>query len=79
MAKSSADDRAKTLLLKRLGTNVRLYREQLQWTQERLAEEASLAPRTVQKIEAGQLNILVSTLSRLSRAMRCSSSELLDK
>ena len=79
MSKSTSQDRAKTLLLKRLGMNVRSHREQLQWTQERLAEETSLDPRTVQKIEAGQLNILVSTLARLGKAMRCASSELLDK
>lgn len=40
-------------------------------TQERLAELADLNPRTVQKIEAGRLNILITTVWRLQTALRC--------
>lgn len=40
-------------------------------TQEQLAEKAELAPRTVQKIEAGQITILISTLRRLRAAIGC--------
>ena len=46
-------------------------------TQERLAELADLNIRTLQKIEAGQINILVTTVLRLQRALRCRWSELL--
>ena len=73
------NDRKKPALLKRLGSNLRLARERLGLTQERLAERVDLAPRTVQKIEAGQLNILVTTLARLSEALECSSADLLEK
>jgi len=40
-------------------------------TQEKLAEAASLAPRTIQKIEAGRITILISTLRRIQRAIGC--------
>lgn len=48
-------------------------------TQERLAEAADLNSRTVQKIEAGSVNILVTTLARIRRALRCSWDELMGK
>lgn len=40
-------------------------------TQERLAEKADLNIRTLQSIEAGQLNVLVTTAMRLQEAMGC--------
>ena len=40
-------------------------------TQERLAELADLNPRTVQKIEAGTITILVTTLLRIRAAIGC--------
>jgi transcriptional regulator with XRE-family HTH domain len=41
-----------------------------------LAEAADLNPRTVQKIEAGQINILVTTLVRIQSALNCTGGEL---
>ena len=40
-------------------------------TQERLAELVDLNLRTVQKIEAGKINILVTTAMRIQKALRC--------
>ena len=40
-------------------------------TQQRLAELADLNVRTVQKIEAGKINILLTTAMRLKRAVGC--------
>ena len=40
-------------------------------TQEKLAELADLNIRTLQKIEAGETNILVTTAIRLRRALDC--------
>lgn len=40
-------------------------------TQERLAELADLNIRTLQKIEAGQTNILVTTAVRLRKGLGC--------
>lgn len=46
-------------------------------TQEKLAELAELNIRTVQKIEAGQTNILITTAARLQDALQCSWDELM--
>jgi len=40
-------------------------------TQEKLAEKADLNIRTLQKIEAGELNILITTARRIQRALGC--------
>ena len=57
--------------LKLLGANLRRERIARQVTQERLAELADLNIRTLQKIEAGQTNILVTTAMRLRKALGC--------
>ncbi len=46
-------------------------------TQEKLAELADLNIRTVQKIEAGDINILITTLIRLQEAIGCQWEKLL--
>ncbi len=46
-------------------------------TQEQLAERADLNPRTLQKIEAGDITILVTTLVRLREALGCDWKRLL--
>ncbi len=53
------------------GANVRRERVARKITQERLAELADINPRTVQKIEAGKLNILLTTVWRLQAALGC--------
>jgi transcriptional regulator with XRE-family HTH domain len=63
--------------LKTVGANIRRKRVASGLTQEKLAELAELAPRTIQKIEAGQITILITTLRRLRQALGCSYEELL--
>ena len=63
--------------LRATGENIRRERKAAGFTQEKLAELADLAPRVVQKIEAGQITILISTLRRLRKAMGCSYEKLL--
>jgi transcriptional regulator with XRE-family HTH domain len=58
--------------LKQFGANVRRERTNKRLTQERFAELVDLNIRTVQKIEAGQINILLTTLIRVQRALKCS-------
>jgi transcriptional regulator with XRE-family HTH domain len=53
------------------GSNVRRLRAQRDMTQEKLAELADLNIRTVQKIEAGQTNILITTAARLQKVLGC--------
>ncbi len=57
--------------LKKFGGNVRRIRNEHGLTQEKLAELADLNIRTVQKIEAGQTNILITTASRIQKALAC--------
>jgi DNA-binding XRE family transcriptional regulator len=45
-------------------------------TQERLAEFAELNIRTLQKIEAGQTNILLTAAGSLAGALKCGLDEL---
>ena len=43
----------------------------LNMTQERLAELTRLKPLTIQKIKAGQLDLVTTTLSRVQTALGC--------
>ena len=63
--------------LEAFGANLRRQRMAVAMTQERLAELADLNIRTLQKIEAGQINILVTTVLRLQRALGCRWEQLL--
>ncbi len=58
--------------LKQFGKNLRHERTERGITQEKLAELADLNVRTIQKIEAGQTNILITTAKRLQKALGCS-------
>jgi len=66
-----------SLQLKKFGANVRRERTGMGMTQEKLAELADLNIRTVQKIEAGDINILITTLFRLHRVLDCEWERLL--
>jgi DNA-binding XRE family transcriptional regulator len=63
--------------LKVFGANVRRERVAADLTQERLAEKADLNIRTLQSIEAGELNVLVTTAMRLQKAMECDWNKLM--
>lgn len=66
--------------LKQFGGNLRRERIGRQITQQKkLAELADLNIRTLQKIEAGQTNILVTTAIRLRKALGCAWDSLLGK
>ena len=64
--------------IKRFGANLRKERIARNVTQEKLAELADLNVRTIQKIEAGQTNILITTAKRLQRALECSWDDLME-
>jgi transcriptional regulator with XRE-family HTH domain len=40
-------------------------------TQEQLAERAEIATRNLQKVEAGEINLLVTTAFRIQLGLRC--------
>jgi len=63
--------------LKKFGSTLKAIRVSRQITQEKLAELTDLNIRTVQKIEAGQTNILITTALRLQKALACRWDELM--
>jgi len=54
------------------GANVRRERLRKGLTQEELAERSEIATRNLQKIEAGEINILLTTAFRIQLGLRCS-------
>ena len=58
--------------IKVYGANVRRERVRKGWTQEKLAEKAQLATRNLQKIEAGEINVLLTTAFRIQLGLGCS-------
>jgi transcriptional regulator with XRE-family HTH domain len=65
--------------LKEVGANIRRVRTAKGITQEHLAESVELATRNLQKIEAGETNLLLTTFLRICLALECSGDELLPK
>jgi transcriptional regulator with XRE-family HTH domain len=59
------------LRLKVFGANVRRVRSAKGLTQEALAEASSISTRNLQKVEAGQINILVITAIRIQIGLGC--------
>jgi transcriptional regulator with XRE-family HTH domain len=57
--------------IKTFGVNIRRERVRRGLTQEKLAERSELATRNLQKIEAGEINILLTTAFRIQLALGC--------
>jgi transcriptional regulator with XRE-family HTH domain len=64
-------------LFKHIGANVRRVRMAEQLTQEKLAEMADLDVRTLQRVEAGEINLQLVTFLKIRRALKCLSNRLL--
>jgi transcriptional regulator with XRE-family HTH domain len=65
--------------LKQLGDNIRRERLAKAISQQRLAEIADLNIRNVQRIEAGELDVLLTTVVRIRKALDCSLEQLVPK
>ncbi len=65
--------------LKKLGANVRRERTNKGLTQEQLAEKIDISLRNVQRIEAGEINPLTTTLIRLRHALGCSADKIMPR
>lgn len=63
--------------LKKLGASIRRIRSGMGMTQERLAELSELHLRSLQKIEAGEKNVLITTVSRIQRSLKCDWADLM--
>jgi len=64
--------------LKLFGAAVRRERTACSMTQEDLADATGLHPRTIRKIEAGSINVLITTVKRIQKAIGCKWEKLLD-
>ncbi|UZD89717.1 helix-turn-helix domain-containing protein [Cognatishimia activa] len=67
----------KSPLRDRLATNLRVERAKLGWSQERLAQEASLNRTYLSAIERSEQNISIDNLWRLSQALQIPAEVLL--
>ena len=65
--------------LKQFGANLKRERVARRLSQEKLAEAVDLHPRTVQKIEAGTTNILLTTVLRFQKALGCAWEKLMPR
>ena len=61
------------------GKNVHRLRQDLEWTQEMLAEKADISRRHLQLIEAGEMNPSVEIAIQLKKALGCSWEEIFEK
>lgn len=68
-----------TKQLRNFGANLRRERMAQKITQQKLAELVDLNIRTIQKIEAGHVNILLTTVLRLHDVLDCSWGSLMEK
>ena len=62
--------------LKEIGANLRRARDSRNITQQVLADRADLDIRTLQRIEAGQMNASITIVIRLKNALKCPWQEL---
>jgi transcriptional regulator with XRE-family HTH domain len=65
--------------LKQLGDNIRRERLAKTISQQQLAEMADLNIRNVQRIEAGELDVLLTTVVRIRKALDCTLERLVPK
>ena len=64
--------------VERFGRNVRALRLEKGWTQEELADRATLSSVQVSRVERGAREIRLNTLLRLLKALETTPSKLLD-
>jgi transcriptional regulator with XRE-family HTH domain len=64
------------LVLVRLGLNIRKRREALDFSQEKLAEKASLDQTYISGIECGRRNPGIKNVARIAKALKVSTSEI---
>jgi len=62
--------------LKRLGDSLRRHRVNRDFSQAEVAAELDMDIRTVQRAEAGEVNLPYTTLCKYYRLLRCPAAEL---
>jgi transcriptional regulator with XRE-family HTH domain len=71
--------KARSSWIKQLGDNIRRERVSRQISQQQLAEFADLNIRNVQRIEAGEIDVLLTTVIRIRKALDCPLERLVPK
>jgi DNA-binding XRE family transcriptional regulator len=62
---------------KQLGVRIREMRERKSWLQRDLAKAAGLPVRTIGRIERGEVDVRLSTISRIAKALGVTLKDLL--
>jgi transcriptional regulator with XRE-family HTH domain len=63
---------------KTVGNSIRRLREKRGWLQRELAKQSLLPLRTIGRIERGQVDVRLSTLAKIARALGVSTKDLLE-
>lgn len=63
----------------RLGRKIQRLRKQKGLTQEKLAEEAKVDPKTIIQMETGKRNPTLKTLQKIANALKISVDQILKK
>ncbi len=61
------------------GNNVRFYREKLDWSQERLAEESGFHRTYISGVELGKRNPTITVASKVAKALNIPVTDLFTK
>lgn len=64
--------------LKKLGKNVAKIRKKRGFPQDKLAYEAEIGPRTVSRLEVGEVDVRYSTLSKIAKTLGVKVKDLVD-
>ena len=62
---------------RRVGSNIRRQREQRSWSQGDLSEASGLPVRTIGRIERAAVDVRLSTLAKIAKALRVEVEDLL--
>jgi transcriptional regulator with XRE-family HTH domain len=55
---------------KLVGANVRRFRKEIGWTQEKLAVRAKLNSQYISRLELGQENVKIETLAKIAKELK---------
>lgn len=69
--------RERSKFLRDVGAAVRRLRVERRLTQQKLSELADLDLRTIQRIEAGKIDVLLRTLDKVRNGLKCQWQDLL--
>lgn len=78
MSKRKAPSHKSQKLIKLISSNVVKLRKQNKWTQEQTAEKLGCDIRWYQRLESGEYNFSLETLSRLAELFKVRERSLLD-